>query len=164
MKDSIDIALQHLVGLTFWDLGRAAEMRKFAFGAERQNPRRPTSRVGEWELHVQGAWRLRRGGVVAVGSRDVFDVVDAARGRWDEPMNNVCDIRCREVFSGASPLVTRASVAANGALSIRCADGLVLETWTDSWAGEQWYLFRPGESGVGLYFEVVRGIGRFGEE
>src|SRR5437016_8183319 len=77
--DPIEPTLRVLVGQPLWGSKRAADMEMFAFGQRIEDRGLQGQRMyrGEFALHVQCAWRFRRGTQILVGSRDVYDPFDS---------------------------------------------------------------------------------------
>jgi hypothetical protein len=73
MKEQIRRALDSLIGTALWSSGRAADLEWFQFGERRTvTTGGRTKEVGEYALHVQCGWRIRRGDQVVVGGRDLY--------------------------------------------------------------------------------------------
>jgi hypothetical protein len=166
MKDEIAAALQPLIGLRFWDAGRAVEIKKFAFGDERiLQGRTPPRLAGEWELHLMCAWRLIGREGLLVGSADMFSLVDEDQDKkWDEAGGNMSDLRTERVFSKANLVVQGLDVQSHAGITVQASDDIALEVWPNSWSGEQWRLFVPGTSTNHFVVETIGGVLKAGWE
>ena len=152
MKESIEKALQVLVGQPFSVVSRTVDMNEFNFGPLRKS----TSRLGrervtgEYTLHILCAWRIRRGNRIPVASRDRYyppdshdspDDYDWARER------NRCDTRLEALLRerADSPLIVQQVDADDvGSVNLFLSGDHVLEIFPDdSFEGEHWRMFRP---------------------
>jgi hypothetical protein len=156
--DIVSTAVDRLVGLSLWACGRAGDLQWFQFGGRRLVDAYGdgTKEVGEFALHVQCSWRLRRSRGVLVGSGDRAFPATSTDGSDQEdlglPGANRCDRLVDELFCGRedSPFVVEAAtVDRDGTLRIGLAGEYVLEVFPDFAAldeeDEYWRLFRPAE-------------------
>jgi hypothetical protein len=127
VTDEIERALQPLVGLPLWAVGRAGSLEWFQFGGPRTVPtlRGGTKEVGEFALHLDCPWRL-------VGPNGLAGSDESQRESL--------------AVIGQPPLVCEsASAVGNGGAAIRFAGGWLLNVYAgDPEALEFWRLFRPG--------------------
>lgn len=154
MRRQIESALEPLIGLPLWGGGRTSILHWFHFG-ERRELRRPdgsATEAGDFDLHVQCAWRLGDRSSIIVASADRYlaagpdPFLESALARWDEPGANRCDERLAAFFAGGAPSVVEGVRADNvGGIQLRLSAMLTLELFPDhSLEGEYWRLFRPG--------------------
>ncbi len=155
MKDEIERTLRVLVGLPFWDMGRAATLQWFCFGEARtvRSPLNGTVKtVGEYALHLECAWRLTGPGEIIVASRDRYypsgdPDVELPEFEWDVPGANRCDHHSRAFIEKhrANPLVVKAIYADRyGSLTVELSGDHQIEAFPDSSLGrEYWRFFEP---------------------
>jgi hypothetical protein len=124
---SIAAIAESLVGLSFWNGGRAVEMRMFAFGPQRE---------------LQCPWRLACGGFSVVASEDVLR--PTGQQPWDEPGGNVSDITLAEFFSTNVYHVAEAEISSGGGGVIVLSHQTRLEFYPREGEGEHWRLLQPG--------------------
>jgi hypothetical protein len=153
-------ALQELEGLTFWDGGRAADMKMFAFGSPRELPRRGGGvTVGQFALHLQCPWRLTQNGVTLTSHEDIAASTGSGGSASADRATNRCDEVIERLFASGAFTVVGASCQPLSDLTIACTNGLVLEVRVDADNAEQWRLFEPAEvPGQGLDHLVVERI------
>ena len=159
MDERVLNAIRALVGRRLWDRTRAVELEMFQFGdrVETQDFRGRPKTVGEWALHLSGAWRIIADGRVLVGYRDYwipptgvseddFDPNAVGRSRRDELMERFV------VHDEDAHRVEVATISDVSDLRLVFADGCVLEAFTDlgfveaegNEAPEEcWRLFQP---------------------
>jgi hypothetical protein len=155
----IGAALAVLCDMPFWDAGRAVEIKKFAFGNERILPNRGNRLAGEWELHIQCAWRITQKNTFIMGSTDIYAIArDGQKQSWDEPGGNQCDLRSMELFSGPKLFVVSVEAQRFGGVVIRITNDVELEIWPSSWHGEQWRLFVPGTTERHFVVDISEGV------
>jgi hypothetical protein len=132
---------------------RAADMQIFDFGEPVQvvNRRGEDRTLGEYRLHIQGDWRMTRGGTIFVRYEDVlrppsdntsavFDAATATRTLRDELLE--------EFFAQSSAndrTVKTVDVTAAGGLTITFRGGAILEIDSTSPGSDQeaWRLLLP---------------------
>jgi hypothetical protein len=144
-----------LIGEPLWASGRAADLEWFAFGQHRtvKGFRGDAKEVGEYALHVQCAWRIRRGDQVVVGSRDLYVPADENNNNnkpeefdWDLPGASRRDKRIAELFQNETRqfLVKQVQVGEAGSFSIVLDSEYVLDVFPDdSLSDEHWRIFKP---------------------
>lgn len=141
-------ALRALEGLTFWDGGRGADMKMFAFGSPRLVPRRNGEvSVGQFALHLQCPWRLTQHGVLITSHEDITLPVSAHSGgaSSDSRGGNRCDEAVERLFAASKFSVVGTSCHQLSEVAIACSDGLALQISVDDASTEQWRLFEPAE-------------------
>lgn len=155
MREHVEKALAVLVGKPLWMCRRAADMAMFQFGAhvKTRDFFGKASEVGEYALHVQCAWRISKGNVISVGSRDLYYPANyqdesqeyPADFDWDREPNRR-DKLLRLLFADGTRefIVERIEVGAAGAFRAAFSDGFSLEVFPDnSFKGEHWRLLNP---------------------
>jgi hypothetical protein len=154
-KEQIVQALNPLVGMPLWSIGRAGDLEWFQFGSQRDVTlsNGKTKVVGEYALHVECAWRIVNSTEVFVGSRDRFypagedPYVDLVDFDWDKPGTNRCDERVSILMNDCkvTPLIVEAvNVDYVGYIRLALSGGYWLEIFPDDSVGsEYWRLFRP---------------------
>jgi hypothetical protein len=156
MRNEIESSLQALIGLPFWDAGRAADLEWFQFGSQRTvtDFRGETKTVGEYALHVQCAWHLRDSARIIVASRDRYEpaeaVDDPENFQWDRPGANLCDRKMSQFLAetkGVSQIVTQVKADEVGGLCILLSTNVAIEVFPDSSAADEyseyWRFFEP---------------------
>jgi hypothetical protein len=160
MKTRVQEALDVLVGQPLWSSGRAADLEWFQFG-----PRKTVKdswgekEVGEYALHVQCAWRIRRGDRVVVASRDLYSPPEEnpeenpkenndrpGNFHWDVQGGNRRDRRIAELFQNETRqfMVRKVEAGEAGGFTIVFEDEYALEVFPDdSMSGEHWRIFKP---------------------
>jgi hypothetical protein len=168
MRAQIKKATEVLTGQPLWGLGRAVDLAWFQFGSRRlvKTFRGETKEVGDYALHVQCAWRIRREDKVIVGRGDIFSPPEET----DEPLpedfdwqkGNRFDTVVSSLFEQTKDFVVSGVEAGDaGTLTITLDHGLMIEVFPhDSLQGEHWRLFEPSKdkphfvvSGKGLETE-----------
>ncbi len=128
MKEEIERALQALIGLPLWAVGRAGSLEWFQFGGRRTIPnlRGASKEVGEFAIHLDCAWRLvEPSGQVVMTDESQPDLLACLA---DPPL--VC---------------CGVSAAADGSVRMRLSDGRVLVVEPcNADSLEYWRMFRPG--------------------
>jgi hypothetical protein len=152
MKEEIKRSLDPLIGMPLWSSGRAADLAWFSFGLRRKvaTPGR-TKEVGEYALHLQCAWRIRRGDRVVVGSRDLYYPAEETDDPvedfdWDVQGANRRDKRIAELFQHETRqfMVRNVEVGEAGAFTISFDDEYALDVFPDDSLGdEHWRIFKP---------------------
>jgi hypothetical protein len=156
MKDQIEKAIQPLVGLPLWSMGRAGGLIWFAFGVERREVttrKGSTKIVSEYSLHVQCPWRIRDHSRIFAGHGDRFypsgddPYRDFSENELDKIGNNQLDQRASKFMMDheQSPLIVRFVKADEiGSISIILNQDYSLEIFpSSSLSTEYWRLFRP---------------------
>lgn len=136
-----------------WSSGRAADLEWFQFGPRKvvKDSRGDEREVGEYALHVQCAWRIRRGDRVVVASRDLYSPREETDDRpanfnWDVQGANRRDKRIAELFQNETRefLVQEVEAGEAGGFTLILDDGHALDVFPDdSLSGEHWRLFKP---------------------
>lgn len=153
-------ALAILVGKALWTCRRAADMATFQFGArvKKADFYGKTAEVGEYALHVQCAWRVARGGVIVVGSRDLYypagyeddgDEIPSSFN-WERDPNRR-DTLIDELFDQGRKQFTvrRIDSGAAGRLTMELSDDVSLEVFPDySLHAEYWRFLSPGTANM----------------
>jgi hypothetical protein len=153
MNKQVQKALEVLVGQPLWSSGRAADLEWFHFGQRRtvKGARGNSKEVGEYALHVQCAWRIRRGDQVIVGGRDLYYPPEESDGPiedfdWDVQGANRRDKRIAELFQNETRqfLVREVEVGAAGEFTIILDGEYALDVFPDnSLSDEHWRIFKP---------------------
>ena len=153
MREQVQKALDVLIGEPLWASGRAADLEWFAFGQSGtvKGFRGDAKEVGEYALHVQCAWPIRRGDQVVVGSRDLYVPADESDNKpedfdWDVPGATRRDHRIAELFQNETRqfLVKQVQVGEAGSFSIVLDSEYVLDVFPDdSLSDEHWRIFKP---------------------
>lgn len=150
LRAEIEARLAPLVGLPLSVARRAADMLTVQFGEMRRVER---GSVGEWALHVSGAWRLEGPGGIVTGHADVWESAEPRPPEgwtWDDGPNRR-DRRMLETlgapdeFGGArnvTGLLCVESVRASpyGDLRMALSGGYRLRIFPDT-EDEAWRLF-----------------------
>jgi hypothetical protein len=129
MEHAITEALERLLNLPLWAIGRAGSLEWFQFGAKRMVStfRGGTKEVGEFALHLDCPWRLLNSAGNTVAS--------------DESTTEV-------LTAAASPPLTCCGVVveSSGRFSFSFSSGEQLQVEAEvEDCVEYWRLFRPGE-------------------
>lgn len=137
MDEGLAAAVKALEGRRLWGSHRACDIQVMKFGArvEDVDYRGRPGVVGEWAVHLTGAWRIVCEGRVLVGQED-----------WDIPADGVDEDEFDRGVLGQSRrdrfvdrfmahgefahLVDRSSVSPLGDLRLEFSDGCVLETFS----------------------------------
>jgi hypothetical protein len=153
MREQVRKALDVLIGKPLWSSGRAADLEWFAFGERRtvKGFRGEAKEVGEYALHIQCAWRIRRGDQVLVGSRDLYvPPAEIEEGlekfNWDVPGANRRDKRIADLFQNETRqfVVKQVQVGQAGSFTIVFDDEYALDVFPDdSLTEEHWRIFQP---------------------
>ena len=152
MREQIQKALDSLIGMALCSSGRAADLEWFQFGRRRTVAARSgTKEVGEYALHIQCCWRIRRGDQVVVGGRDLYYPPEESDGPmddfdWDVHGANKRDKRIAELFQNETRqfLVRKVEVGEAGGFTIIFDDGYALDVFPDdSFSDEHWRIFKP---------------------
>ena len=153
MKKQVQHALEVLVGQPLWSSGRAADLEWFQFGPRRTvtGARGTTKEVGEYALHVQCAWRIRRGDQVIVGARDFYHSPDENDSSvedfdWQALGANRRDHRIQELFQNETRqfMVREVRAGEAGSFTLILDHGYALDVFPDdSLSGEHWRIFKP---------------------
>jgi len=152
MREEIQSALDVLVGKDLWASGRAADLQWFQFGQCRTvtDSRGGAKEVGEYALHVQCAWRIRKGDVVIVGSRDLYspaeDTKDGQHFDWEIPGTSRLDKRIHSIFENETRhlLVSVVEAREAGSFTVQLENDYELDVFPhDTLPVEHWRLFRP---------------------
>lgn len=155
MNRDINAALDVLVGKPLWSSGRAADLQWFSFGDRKAttNARGEPLEVGEYALHVQCSWRIRRGDKVIVARPDLYHSAQAeSAGNMDFDDEaagmggNRRDARISELFRDGAEMfpVQRIEAGAAGNFSIFFDGELVMEVFPDDLlSDEHWRFFKP---------------------
>jgi hypothetical protein len=168
MTRQVQDPLAMLVGKALWGCGRAADMATFQFGlrVKRKDSLNRPSEVGEYALHIQCAWHIRRGERVLVGSRDLYfpdALTDLNQGippdfDWDRHPNRR-ERQLRSLFEDGRRefAVNSVELRPDGRLRIDLDQQLSLEAFPDnSLPNEHWRLFSPTTNGDHV---IMTGIG-----
>jgi hypothetical protein len=168
LREQIEKALQHLVGMPMWRAGRAADMQCFGLGARHPiiNDRGELTEVGDYALHISCGWRIVGPAGIVVGRRDLFYPAgdDPYQGLddfdYEGPTPNRRDVRVAALLQerASSPLVVESCSADDvGGFRLNLTGGFTLEAWPDdSLEGDYWRLFASSDDAP--YF-VVTGCG-----
>lgn len=152
MKKEIESALDVLVGKHLWDSGRAADLQWFQFGPRRTvaDVKGRTKEVGEYALHVQCAWRIRKGDSVIVGSRDLYSPAQKVDGDpnfdWQVLGASKRDRRILELFENGAReyLVSSVDVWDAGSFSVVLQHEYTVDIFPDDSSSEEyWRLLKP---------------------
>jgi hypothetical protein len=152
MREQIQQALDSLIGMALWSSGRAADLEWFQFGRRRTVAARSgTKEVGEYALHIQCGWRIRRGDQVVVGGRDLYYPPEENDGPmddfdWDVQGANRRDKRIAALFQNETRqfLVRKVEVGEAGGFTIIFDDEYALDVFPDdSLSDEHWRIFKP---------------------
>ena len=169
MREQVQKALDVLIGEPLCASGRAADLEWFAFGQRRtvKGFRGDAKEVGEYALHVQCAWRIRRGDQVVVGSRDLYVPADENNNNnkpeefdWDLPGASRRDKRIAELFQNETRqfLVKQVQVGEAGSFSIVLDSEYVLDVFPDdSLSDEHWRIFKPSSEATQFVFSGKKG-------
>ena len=147
-------ALEPLIGLPLWSMGRAGTLIWLQFGQKRRVKNRfgnqKTKAVGEYALHLQSHWRLTRDSRILVGHQDMYypanQRLQPEKFDWQQPGLSRCDQTLHALFRrNLQPWIVQAiDTDSFGGISIEFADGQGLETFTAGVArGELWRLLQP---------------------
>lgn len=164
MRQQVEKALGALIGLPLWSSGRASSLQWFQFGERTSviSAKGIAKQVGTYALHVQCAWRLAGGSIIAASSDRYYPAGDPFKETlssfdWDIPGANRCDERIETFFSEANTeLLTVKQTFADvfGGFRLLLGTEYVLEVFPDSSvAMEHWRLFRPNRPDT--HFVVV---------
>jgi hypothetical protein len=153
MRDEIQKALDILIDKPLWSSGRAADLAWFQFGGRRtvKGLRGDAKEMGEYALHIQCAWRIRRGDQVVVGSSDLYVPPEESADRpenfdWDVQGATRRDKRIAELFQNETRqfLVKRILIGEAGSFTIVLDSEYALEVFPDDSLGdEHWRIFAP---------------------
>lgn len=153
MDEQVQKALEVLIGKSLWSSGRAADLEWFQFGERKivKGTHGDTKEVGEYALHVQCAWRIRRSDQVIVASRDLYYPSIDADGPvqdfdWEVLGANRRDRLIANLFQNETRqfLVQEVTVGKAGAFTIVLDDAYALDVFPDdSLLDEHWRLFKP---------------------
>jgi hypothetical protein len=153
MREQVQRALDVLIGEPLWSSGRAADLEWFQFGQRRtvKDFRGNVKEVGEYALHVQCTWRIRRGDQVVVGSRDLYVPAEESDDPpkdfdWIAQGANRRDKRIAELFQNETRqfLVQQVEVGEAGRFTIILDDEYALDVFPDdSLSNEYWRIFKP---------------------
>jgi hypothetical protein len=156
MRNEIELSLQTLIGLPFWNAGRAADLEWFQFGRPKTvtDFKGKTKTVGEYALHVQCDWRIldATGVIVALPDRykPADEIGDPENFEWDRPGANLCDRKMSQFLArtaGISQIVTQVEADDVGCLRILLSTDVAIEVFPDSSASdeysEHWRFFEP---------------------
>jgi hypothetical protein len=152
MKNAIQNAVDVIVGLPLWSLGRAADLAWFEFGSRRsvKGWKGEEKEVGDYALHVQCPWRIRLGDSIVVGRGDIFrtpeETNEPTPTDFDWQKGNRFDRVVIELFQNESRQFTVQVVEAGeaGGLSIVLEGEYKLEIFPhDSESDEHWRFFKP---------------------
>jgi hypothetical protein len=155
VRAEVESATSVLIGKPLWICRRAADMATFQFGRRfetRDFFGRP-SKVGEYALHVQCAWRIAEDDHVLVGNCDLYYPADYEHTRgdvlddfdWDHSPNRR-DKLLAALFEGGKRefVVQEVKAGTAGSLHFELSKGLSLDILPNtSLDGEYWRLFRP---------------------
>src|SRR4051794_18430335 len=73
MEKKVQEALNEIVGMPLWALGRAADLAWFEFGSRRTvQGTKGVKEVGDYALHVVCAWRITHADKIVTGRGDIF--------------------------------------------------------------------------------------------
>lgn len=152
MKEQTRRALASLIGMALWSSGRAADLEWFQFGQRRTVTKRGgTKEIGEYALHVQCGWRIRRGDQVVVGGRDLYyppkdSDVALDDFDWDVQGANRRDKGIADLFQNETRqfLVREVEVGHAGGFTLIFDDEYALDVFPDdSLSEEHWRIFKP---------------------
>jgi len=173
-KNSIEGALQPLIGLPLSIAREAADMRVFHFGAIRPH-RSGKGTVGRYALHIQCAWRLTGADRIITGYSDRFSSLGADNepdpenwragnlqkvrieefmGDYDEKTRSPVDLAGRHV-------VVAVEADRYGSVDIVLTGGVRLQVFPDGSSTEDWRFISTEPEGQPHF--VVTG-GRIGIE
>jgi hypothetical protein len=147
MRNEIESSLQTLIGLPFWDAGRAADLEWFQFGKPKTitDFKGENKTVGEYALHVQCAWRIHDATGIIVASRDRYEpadeVEDSENFEWDRPGANLCDWKMMQFLArttGVGQIVTQVEADDLGGLCILLSADVAIEVFPDSSAADEY--------------------------
>ena len=151
-KKQIQTALEVLVSQNLWSSGRAADLEWFQFGQRRTVTgfKGGIKEVGEYALHVQCSWRIRRGNSVIVGSHDLYhpadEMSDAREFDWQVLGTTRRDKRIADLFENETRqfVVTKVEVREAASFTLFLEDGYAIDVFPDdSLSHEHWRIFRP---------------------
>ena len=161
MTNQIEQALDVLVGLPLWAIGRAVDLVWFEFGNRKTVTgwKGVEKEVGDYALHVMCAWRITLNDKVVTGRADVFCTPEET----DEPLppdfdwqkGNRFDRIISEFLQDESRQLVVQNVSAGdaGSLTFVLEGGYKLDIFPqDSESGEHWRFFEPGVAESHLVF------------
>lgn len=152
MKDTIQNAVNVLVGLPMWSLGRATDLVWFEFGTRRtvKDHKGEDKEVGDYALHVQCPWRITSADSILIGRGDIFCTPEQTNeptpADFDWQKGNRFDRIVQQLLQPESrEFVVRAvQTGGAGSLAVGFENGYTLEIFPhDSESGEHWRFFRP---------------------
>lgn len=149
--------IAELNGRALWACRRAADMATFQFGERIQVKTHSgqSAEVGEYALHIQCDWRVIKGDLVFVGSRDLYYPANHREGdeipgdfNWDRGPNRRDEL-LRSLFEdGTKAFIVRSiNFGKAGACVIEFEGDIALEIFPDdSSSDEHWRLFATQDS------------------
>ncbi len=152
MKDKIQNALNVLVGLPMWSLGRTADLAWFEFGNRRtvKGHKGGEKEVGDYALHVQCPWRIASADSIVIGRGDIFCTPEESNeptpANFDWQKGNRFDRIVQQLAKHESGqfIVHAVEAGEAGSLAIELENGYTLEIFPhDSESGEHWRFFKP---------------------
>lgn len=150
-------ALEPLIGLPLWSMGRAGSLIWLQFGQKRRVKdwfgNQKTKTVGEYALHLQTQWRLTQDSRILVGRQDMYLPTNPRlhpdKFDWAQPGLNRCDRTLHTLFRrNQQPWIVQAvDTDSFGRIKLEFADGQMLETFTaGTTRGGLWRLFQAYEN------------------
>jgi hypothetical protein len=153
MKNKIQNAVNVLVGLPMWSLGRAADLVWFEFGNRRtvKGYKGEEKEVGDYALHVQCPWRITSAESILIGRGDIFctpeETNEPTPADFDWQKGNRFDRIVQQLLAHESRrhfIVQAVEAGGAGSLAVEFEYGYTLETFPhDSESGEHWRFFKP---------------------
>jgi tetratricopeptide (TPR) repeat protein len=155
LKDQVETALAPLIGLQLSIARRAANMRNFQFGTVRPYQ---GGTIGDYALHIQGAWRLENDKEILTGSADLWEwKYDERRpAHWNYHQDgNLQDAILQKTLQGYDPatkstvntthlfVVERIEATKYGDAFLHLSGGYRLILFPTSGYTEAWRLFKP---------------------
>jgi hypothetical protein len=154
-RANIERALTPLVGLRLSLVHHAGNMRGFHFGRITETPK---GTDGQYAMHVQCPWRIRRGMRIVTGLSDWYFPAEGFEepDNWDpNDGHSLQEQRLRSLFGCApedSMIINRTdgliveAIEADfvGGCQIKFSEDLVLDVFPNGSVGEAWRLIQPG--------------------
>ena len=146
--------MRALIGKTVHGIGRASDMVWILIGAKattNEATEEPKGK-GEYALHIQCPWRLRRmdNDEIVFASDDIYRPINEQEWNdefeWDMLGNSVFDIVSKQWHAKCGQAaITHVEISASGDLAMQLSNGDVLEIFINTTADtECWRLFVRG--------------------